>query len=105
MLVVGVGLADLIPVLQVPADRVLAASKMYPNQSHSGAAQGGFNAASGEGNSVERHIADTVKGSNYLADQTAVMCEEAADMIAELDRLGAMWSRTKGTTEGGQLAQ
>jgi succinate dehydrogenase / fumarate reductase flavoprotein subunit len=103
VLVVGGGLAGLMAALQLPADRVLVTSKVYPNQSHSGAAQGGFNAAGGGGDSVERHVADTVKGSDYLADQTAVevMCEEAPDVIAELDRLGAMWSRN----DDGQLAR
>jgi succinate dehydrogenase / fumarate reductase flavoprotein subunit len=103
VLVVGGGLAGLMAALQLPEDRVLITSKVYPNQSHSGAAQGGFNAAGGVGDSVDQHIADTVKGSDYLADQSAVavMCEEAPDVIGELDRLGAMWSRS----EDGRLAR
>ena len=103
VLVVGGGLAGLMAALQIPTGLVLVTSKVYPNQSHSGAAQGGFNAAGGGADSVERHVVDTVKGSDYLADQNAVevMCKEAPDVIAELDRLGAMWSRTK----DGELAQ
>jgi succinate dehydrogenase / fumarate reductase flavoprotein subunit len=103
VLIVGGGLAGLMAALHIAPARVIVASKVYPNQSHSGAAQGGFNAVGDEGDSIERHVADTVKGSDYLADQNAVevMCREAPEVIAELDRLGAMWSRTS----DGRLAQ
>lgn len=96
VLVVGGGLAGLMAALQVSPRRVVVASKVYPTQSHSGAAQGGFNAAMTPSDSVEAHVADTIKGSDYLADQEAVevMCEEAPEVIRELDRLGAMWSRS-----------
>ncbi len=95
ILIVGGGLAGLMAALHAQPARVMIATKVYPNQSHSGAAQGGFNASAGGDDSIEAHALDTVKGSDYLADQDAVdvMCGEAPDVIAELDRLGAMWSR------------
>ncbi len=103
VLVVGGGLAGLMAALQVPPGRVMIATKVYPTQSHSGAAQGGFNAAMAEADSVEGHAADTIKGSDYLADQDAVdtMCSEAPEVILQLDRLGVMWSRTG----AGRIAQ
>jgi len=95
VLVVGGGLAGLMAALNVRRHRVLLASKVYPTQSHSGAAQGGFNAAMESPDSVEQHVRDTVKGGDYLGDQDAieVMCSEAPEVIRELDRLGVMWSR------------
>jgi succinate dehydrogenase / fumarate reductase flavoprotein subunit len=89
--------------LQLRGRDVAIATKVYPTQSHSGAAQGGFNAARSPADSVASHVEDTIKGGDYLADQGAVevMCAEAAAVIDELDRLGVLWSRT----EEGRLAQ
>lgn len=103
VLVVGGGLAGLMAALQARNVDVAVATKVYPTQSHSGAAQGGFNAARGDPDSVEAHVFDTIKGSDYLADQDAVevMCSEASEVIDELDRLGALWSRT----DDGRIAQ
>ncbi len=97
VIVVGGGLAGLMAALQLQGADVIVATKVHPTQSHSGAAQGGFNAARSASDSVEAHVADTVKGSDYLADQDAVdvMCHEAPEVIDELDRLGVMWSRTE----------
>src|SRR5687767_15714594 len=56
-------------------------SKIHPTRSHSGAAEGGINAALGNASEddPEKHAFDTVKGSDYLGDQDAieVLCEEA----------------------------
>lgn len=103
VLVVGGGLAGMMAAFQARSRDVALATKVYPTQSHSGAAQGGFNAALAGPDSIESHIFDTIKGSDYLADQDAVevMCSEAPEVIYEIDRLGAMWSRT----EGGGIAQ
>src|SRR3984893_8770507 len=69
---------------------VAIVSKVHPVRSHSGAAQGGINAAIGEGDSWEIHAFDTIKGSDYLADQDAVevMCSEAPQDIIELEHMG-----------------
>ncbi len=105
ILIVGGGLAGLMAALHAQPARVIVATKVYPNQSHSGAAQGGFNASAGGDDSVDAHALDTVKGSDYLADQDAVdvMCGEAPDVIAELDRWGAMWSRADDGTPARRL--
>ncbi len=78
-------------------------SKVHPLRSHSAAAQGGINAAVGDEDSWENHTFDTVKGSDYLADQDAaeVLCQEAPKNIIELENMGAVFSRR----EDGRLAQ
>ena len=56
-------------------------SKIHPTRSHSGAAEGGINAALGNASedNPEIHAFDTVKGSDYLGDQDAIeiLCDEA----------------------------
>jgi len=96
VLVVGGGLAGLMAALNVSGHADTAVlSKIYPTRSHSGAAQGGFNVAMGEDDSVEAHIFDTVKGSDYLGDQDAieVLCSDGPEVIRELDRMGVPWTR------------
>lgn len=63
-------------------------SKLYPTRSHSGATQGGFNAALREDDSVEARIFDTVKDSDYVGDQDAieVLCSEVPEVIMALSR-------------------
>ena len=93
---IGGGLAGLRAALEAQKSREVALlSKGHPLRSHSGAAQGGINAALGENDSWEAHAFDTVKGSDYLADQDAVeiLCKEASAAIAELDRFGVVFSR------------
>lgn len=73
-------------------------SKLYPTRSHTGAAQGGMCAALAnvEEDSWEWHAFDTVKGSDFLADQDAVdiMCKEAVDSVLDLERMGLPFNRT-----------
>jgi succinate dehydrogenase / fumarate reductase flavoprotein subunit len=80
-------------------------SKIHPVRSHSGAAEGGINAALGNASedSPEEHAYDTVKGSDYLGDQDAIeiLCEEAPDDVYQLEHWGAVFSRT----EDGRIAQ
>ena len=81
---------------------VAVLSKVHPIRSHSRAAQGGIaavidNWARKVGDSLESHIFDTVKGSDYLGDQDAIqiLCNEAPQDITTLDEMGALFSRTK----------
>ena len=80
-------------------------SKIHPVRSHSGAAEGGINAALGNASEddPEKHAYDTVKGSDYLGDQDAIeiLCEEAPDDVYQLEHWGAVFSRT----EDGRIAQ
>ena len=80
-------------------------SKIHPVRSHSGAAEGGINAALGNASEddPEKHAFDTVKGSDYLGDQDAieVLCDEAPGDVYQLEHWGAVFSRT----EDGKIAQ
>lgn len=76
---------------------VAIVSKMHPVRSHSGAAQGGINAALGnrEDDSPEQHAFDCVKGSDYLGDQDSIeaMAEDAPRQIVWLEHRGCIFSR------------
>lgn len=112
VLIIGGGLTGLRASLQVSDAEVNVGviTKVHPLRSHSVAAQGGMNASlgnvPGEGgiiDSWEAHAYDTVKGSDYLADQDAVarMCREAPSTVIELEHMGTVWSRL----ENGKIAQ
>jgi succinate dehydrogenase/fumarate reductase flavoprotein subunit len=107
VLVVGAGLSGMraaIETYDLGAD-VAVVSKLHPTRSHSGAAEGGINAALGNASedSPELHGYDTVKGSDYLGDQDAieVLCEEGPGDVIQLERWGAGFSRTA----DGRIAQ
>jgi succinate dehydrogenase / fumarate reductase, flavoprotein subunit len=101
----GAGLMSAIYLSRHPQVRTAVISKLYPTRSHTGAAQGGVCAALGnlEEDSPEWHTFDTVKGADYLGDQDAIetMCNEAVDVIIELEHMGLPFSRT----EDGKIAQ
>ncbi|MFO7540397.1 MAG: succinate dehydrogenase flavoprotein subunit [Chloroflexota bacterium] len=96
--IVGAGGAGLMAALYASRSvNVAVISKLYPTRSHTGAAQGGIGAALGniEEDHWEWHAYDTVKGSDYLADQDAVdvMCREAVDTVIELEHMGLPFDR------------
>lgn len=104
--IVGAGGAGLIAALELSRHASTAVlSKLYPTRSHTGAAQGGIGAALGnlEEDMWEWHAFDTVKGSDYLADQGAVdvMCREAIDAVYALEHMGLPFDRTP----DGKIAQ
>ena len=107
VLVVGAGCAGMRAAIEAHdagADVALI-SKIHPVRSHSGAAEGGINAALGNASEddPEKHAFDTVKGADYLGDQDAieVLCTEAPGDVYELEHWGAIFSRT----EDGRIAQ
>ncbi|MDQ1298770.1 MAG: succinate dehydrogenase / fumarate reductase, flavoprotein subunit [Campylobacterota bacterium] len=104
-IIVGAGLAGCAAAreLQTAGKKVAVITKLHPLRSHSGAAQGGINAAFSNKDSVELHEYDTVKGSDYLADQDVVefMCQKAPETIRWAERMGAVFSRN----EDGTIAQ
>lgn len=99
VVVVGAGGAGLMAALYASqaGANVAVVSKLYPTRSHTGAAQGGIGAALGnlEEDSWEWHAFDTVKGSDYLADQNAVkvLAEEAVSAVIELEHMGLPFDR------------
>jgi succinate dehydrogenase / fumarate reductase flavoprotein subunit len=109
ILIIGGGLAGMRAALEASKEvDVAVLSKVHPIRSHSRAAQGGIaavidNWARKVGDSLESHIFDTVKGSDYLGDQDAIqiLCNEAPQDITTLDEMGALFSRT----EEGWIAQ
>ncbi len=109
-IVVGGGLAGLRAALELNRRNVKVAliSKVYPLRSHSVAAQGGINASLGNHprgyyDNWEKHAFDTIKGSDYLADQDAVirMTKEAVKRIVELEHWGCPFDRN----DEGKIAQ
>ena len=97
--IVGAGGAGMRAALEASGScRTAVISKLYPTRSHTGAAQGGMCAALAnvEEDSWEWHAFDTIKGSDYLADQDAVeiMCREAVDEVLNLERWGLPFNRT-----------
>ncbi len=97
VVIVGAGLAGLAAARETTAagKKTALITKLHPLRSHSGAAQGGINAAIGKGDSVELHEFDTVKGSDYLADQDCVelLCTKAPETIRWIEKMGAVFSR------------
>jgi succinate dehydrogenase / fumarate reductase, flavoprotein subunit len=107
VVVIGAGCAGMraaIEAFDAGAD-VGVVSKLHPTRSHSGAAEGGINAALGNAgeDSPEQHAFDTVKGSDYLGDQDAIeiLTAEAPGDIYQLEHWGCVFSRN----EEGKLAQ
>lgn len=97
IVIVGGGLTGLMAAVEASSKAdVAVVSKIYPTRSHSGAAQGGFNAALGNDDTVDNHVFDTVKGSDYIGDQDAIeiLCSEGPEVIRELELMGVPWSRT-----------
>jgi succinate dehydrogenase / fumarate reductase flavoprotein subunit len=98
-IIVGAGGAGLMAALE-SSRRVGTAvvSKLYPTRSHTGAAQGGIAAALAnlENDSWENHAYDTIKGGDFLVDQTPaeILCREAVDCIYDLEHMGLPFDRT-----------
>ncbi len=70
-------------------------SKVYPMRSHTVSAEGGTAAVMREYDNFELHCLDTIKGSDYLADQDAVefFVAHCPEEIIQLDHWGLPWSR------------
>lgn len=104
VVIVGAGLAGCTAAAECckAGLKTVVLTKLHPLRSHSGAAQGGINAALYEEN-TESHMIDTIKGSDFLADQDAaeILCREAPEAVKRLDAEGALFSRT----EEGRIAQ
>ncbi len=98
ILIIGAGLAGLRAAVEGVRNglNVAVVSKVHPVRSHSNAAQGGINAPlTDRGDDWEGHAYDTIKGSDFLADQDAVeaMSREAGEAVIELERMGVIFTR------------
>ncbi len=102
----GAGIRAALEASKEPGLNVVVLSKTFPTRSHTGAAQGGINAAlayKDPTDSVEKHFLDTVKGSDFLGDQDAIefFVSNMPECIWELDSFGVPFSRD----EKGRIAQ
>lgn len=102
VLILGSGLAGLraaVEAAQVSKDELDIAiiSRVQLMRSHSVCAEGGTAAVMHpeEGDSLELHAWDTIRGSDFLADQDVVklFVEESPKEILQLDHWGIPWSR------------
>ena len=70
--------------------------KVFPTRSHTVSAQGGITVALGNTHedNWEWHMYDTVKGSDYIGDQTRLnICVKPPEAILELEHMGLPFSR------------
>lgn len=99
LVIVGGGAAGLraaIAAAEVSDDLSIAlVSKVYPMRSHTVSAEGGSAAVIREDDSLDLHAFDTIRGSDYLADQDAVeaFVSESPAEIIRLEHWGCPWSR------------
>lgn len=98
-IIVGAGGAGLMAALEASRKTGTAVvSKLYPTRSHTGAAQGGIAAALAnlENDTWENHAYDTIKGGDFLVDQTPaeILCKEAVECIYDLEHMGLPFDRT-----------
>jgi succinate dehydrogenase / fumarate reductase flavoprotein subunit len=109
VIIVGGGLAGLRAAIESSkySDTAII-SRVHPLRSHTSAAQGGINAAlanieANKDDNWEKHAYDTIKGSDFLADQDAVevMTKAGPERIIEMEHWGCPFSRT----DDGKIAQ
>jgi fumarate reductase flavoprotein subunit len=99
ILIVGGGGAGLRAAIAIgeenPRLSVGVISKVYPMRSHTVSAEGGAAAVIKPNDSLEAHAEDTIKGSDWLADQDAVwdLVSDAPREMIQLERWGCPWSR------------
>ncbi len=101
LIICGSGLAGLRAAIAAakkgPHLKIGVVSKVQVMRSHSVSAEGGTAAVlfEEEGDTIESHIYDTVKGSDFLADQDVAerLCVDIPKEIHQLDHWGMPWSR------------
>jgi len=99
VLIIGGGAAGLrAAIAAVEADPdidVGLVSKVYPMRSHTVSAEGGSAAVVRDDDTLDSHAYDTIKGSDFLADQDVVeaFVDEAPGELIQLEHWGCPWSR------------
>ena len=103
-LVLGGGLAGLRTAIGIKkrGHEVITLSLVPPKRSHSAAAQGGMqaslaNSVQGTGDNEDLHFIDTIKGSDWGADQQVVrmFVDTAPKAVRELAAWGVPWNRVQ----------
>jgi len=100
VLIIGSGIAGLSAAIRSAelGCHVILASPYVSERAQSVMAAGGINAVldpSREGDSIELHIEDTMKGGCFIEDEDTVrgLCTAAPDIVRWLDSIGVMFSR------------
>jgi len=99
VLIIGGGLAGIRAAIAVaetnPRLKIGMVSKVYPMRSHTVSAEGGAAAVLSKDDSYDTHAFDTIKGSDYLADQDVVeaFVREAPLEVVQMEHWGCPWSR------------
>jgi len=99
VLIVGGGLAGIRAAIAAaemnPRLKIGMVSKVYPMRSHTVSAEGGAAAVMSAEDSYHTHAFDTIKGSDYLADQDVVeaFVRESPVEIVQMEHWGCPWSR------------
>ena len=90
----GAGLRAAIAAHEAGADAAIV-TKLHPVRSHTGAAEGGINAALRDGDDWELHAYDTMKGSDYLGDAPAIetLAQDSPEDTITLEHWGMPFSR------------
>ncbi|MEK7123513.1 MAG: FAD-binding protein, partial [Patescibacteria group bacterium] len=110
VVVIGAGLAGERTAIECASKglSVNIISLVEPRRSHSNAAQGGIQASlanmkESEGDDWKTHFEDTVRGSDWGANQDVVelVCKLAPSLVREMEYFGTPFSRTK----DGKIAQ
>src|SRR5438094_8095433 len=109
LLIVGSGLAGLRAAIQAAKTssqmRIGVISKLQVMRSHSVSAEGGTAAVlyPEDGDTIESHVYDTVKGSDFLGDQDVIerLVQEMPSEVYQLEHWGMPWSRR----EDGRIGQ
>ncbi len=101
VLIIGSGISGLTCAIEAAktGSKVILVSPFPSERSQSVLAAGGINAVmtADDGDSIEQHIQDTLKGGNYIAGEKAVrgLCEAAPEIVKWLESLGTVFSRDK----------
>ena len=101
LIICGSGLAGLRAAIAAakkgPTLKIGIVSKLQVMRSHSVSAEGGTAAVlfEDEGDTIESHVYDTVKGSDFLADQDVAerLCVDMPKEVHQLEHWGMPWSR------------
>ncbi|ARC54191.1 succinate dehydrogenase flavoprotein subunit [Candidatus Riesia pediculicola] len=107
VIIVGAGGAGMRAALEVSKSGLSCAviTKVFPIRSHTVSAQGGIAASLGNihKDNWTWHMYDTIKGSDYLSDQSAVehLCKNGPKAVLELENMGVPFSRL----ENGKIYQ
>jgi succinate dehydrogenase / fumarate reductase flavoprotein subunit len=99
IVIIGAGAAGLRAAIEAasknPKLSVALISKVYPMRSHTVSAEGGAAAVIKSDDNFDLHAYDTIKGSDFLADQDAVelFVRLAPKEIIRLEHWGCPWNR------------